>query len=79
MSISLKTGFPDGISPSGAYVIRFTALSPVDGSVVSGVKVSNASVFTDSGEAVTGLLPPLPPVVLLPTQPTFSGTQVPHA
>lgn len=64
MSLPLKTGFPDGITCSAGYTIRFRATDPTTGADVAGVTVSNVSVFSETGELVT--LAELPPVLLLP-------------
>lgn len=45
MSLSIKTGFPDGVTISPGYVVRFAAQDPTTGADVNGVKISNASVF----------------------------------
>ena len=49
MAIALKTGFSDGITIRDGYVVRFRATSPADGSDVSGVTITNISLFADTG------------------------------
>lgn len=64
MSIPLKTGFPDGITLSSGYVVRFRATDPTSGADVAGVKVSNASVFVaDEGDVP---LEPAGPFLFVP-------------
>lgn len=71
MALPIKTGFPDGITVSEKYIIRFRATDPVTGADVGGVKITNASIFSDGGSPVT--LIPIPGVLLLPEEPnTFS-------
>lgn len=55
MAVALKTGFPDGITVHDGYVVKFRATSPADGSDVSGVTVSNVSLFvtTEAETAAT--------------------------
>ncbi len=57
MSLPVKTGLPDALDLPAGYTIRFTALDPTTGALVSGVTVSAASILADSlgagGEALT--------------------------
>lgn len=50
MSLPLKTGFPDGLTLSPGYIIRFRATDPTTGADVTGVKVSNVSIFGDTDD-----------------------------
>lgn len=52
MATPLKTGLPLGLELGAAYTLRFDALDPTTGATVSGVTVSQASVLTETGEAV---------------------------
>lgn len=47
MSLPVKTGLADGLVLPDGYTIRFTAVDPVTGALVSGVKVSSVSVLMD--------------------------------
>lgn len=51
MSLPLKTGLPAGIEVSGDYIMRWRATDPTTGNDVSGVVVSNVSVY---GTPLTG-------------------------
>ena len=67
MSLPIKTGFPDGHTLSPGYIVKFRATDPTTGADVSGVKVSLASVFSDTGGTLA--LQPVgneTPVLLLP-------------
>ncbi len=54
MSLPLKTGLPAGLEVSGDYIIRWRATDPTSGADVSGVVVSNVSVY---GTPLTGTEP----------------------
>lgn len=51
MSLPLKTGLPVGLEVSGDYIMRWRATDPTTGADVSGVVVSNVSVY---GTPLTG-------------------------
>lgn len=48
MSLPVKTGFPPEITLTPGYTVRFTATDPTTGALVSGVKVSQVSLFGDT-------------------------------
>lgn len=45
MAQKLKTGLPVGLEVAGKYTMRWRAVDPTSGADVSGVVVSNVSVF----------------------------------
>jgi hypothetical protein len=58
MAAPLKAGIPAGLDLDANYTIQFAALSPVDGSAVTGVSVSNASLLVTNvsgGDLSSGL------------------------
>ena len=75
MALPIKTGFPDGITVSEKYIIRFRATDPSTGADVTGVKISNASLFSDSGQSVPLVAPEFDPVVLTPVDPNLFSTR----
>lgn len=64
MALPIKTGFPDGVTISSKYIVRFRATDPTTGADVAGVKVSVASIFADSEGNVT--LEPAGPFMFVP-------------
>jgi hypothetical protein len=48
MAAPVTAAFPPGLDLPGGYTVRFAALSPTDGSAVSGVTVSAATILTDT-------------------------------
>jgi hypothetical protein len=44
----MKTGLAPALDITGDFVVQFTALSPVDGSVDTGVVVSNVSLLVEN-------------------------------
>ncbi len=54
MSLPVKTGFPDNMSLTDGYVVRFTAVDAATGAVVTGVQISHASLLVQATSA-TGL------------------------
>lgn len=67
MPLPLKTGFPHVITIGAGYQIVFQALDPTTGNAVTGVTVSNVSVFGDDGRDITSEL--LGPFMFVPGQP----------
>lgn len=54
MPVPLKAGLPPDLVLSAGYVVRLTALDPATGSTVSGVRLTDISVFvTDVGDTST--------------------------
>lgn len=51
MAVPIKTGLPAGFEVSGDYILRWRATDPTTGADVSGVVVSNVSVY---GTPLTG-------------------------
>jgi hypothetical protein len=48
MSAPMKAGLAPDLDLDGDYIVQFTALSPTDGSVVTGVSVSNVSLLVEN-------------------------------
>ncbi len=65
MSLPVKTGLPDGLEIGDKYVIRFDAVDPSTGATVAGVKVSQASILSASGAAVTLIPETLPELTFI--------------
>lgn len=64
MSLPLKTGFPDGLTLSPGYIVRFRATDPTTGADVAGVVVSNVSIFGDTDDP--GAFAPTGPFMFVP-------------
>lgn len=63
----LKATLPPDCLLSAGYTIRITALSPLDGSVVSGVSLSDVSFFVTDVIAITDETGVAPQPLLVPT------------
>ncbi len=48
MSLPIKTGLPETLTLTSGYTVRFTATDPTTGALVTGVKVSQVSIFGDT-------------------------------
>jgi hypothetical protein len=48
MAAPVTAALPSSLDLPGGYTLRWTALSPTDGSVVSGVVISAATILTDT-------------------------------
>lgn len=53
MAAPVMVAFPAQVDIDANYTVRFTALSPTDGSVVAGVKISNASILASPVSAAS--------------------------
>lgn len=67
MSVPATAGLPEDTTLTGAYRLRWTAISPSDGSVATGVKVSDVSIFA---EVLSGTADLATPLMLLPGTPS---------
>ncbi len=54
MSLPVKTGFPDNMSLTDGYVVRFTAVDASSGAVMNTVVISDASLLVQA-TSTTGL------------------------
>jgi hypothetical protein len=57
MAAPLKAGIPPDLDLNANFVIQFAAISPTDGSAITGVTVSEASLLVDNlggGDLTTG-------------------------
>ena len=54
MSLPVKTGFPDGVTLTDGYIVRFTAVDASSGAVVTDVEISEASLLVTTSDT-TGL------------------------
>lgn len=48
MAAPMTAALPPGLDLPGGYTLRFTALDPTTGAVVSGVTVSAATILSDT-------------------------------
>lgn len=48
MAAPVTAALPPGLDLPGGYTLRFTALDPTTGALVSGVTVSAATILTDT-------------------------------
>lgn len=55
MAVPLDASLPPGLDLGPGFTLRVTALSATDGSVVSGVNVSNFSVLLDDAGGTINL------------------------
>lgn len=56
MAVKLTAAMPEALVVGDGFVLRFTAVSPTDGSLVSGVQVSSVNIDGDdagSGRVAT--------------------------
>jgi hypothetical protein len=68
MPAPLIAGLPPECTLDNGCTVTFTALDPTDGSTVTGVTVSNASIYFDSQGSATDLAAGAFRPVLLRTQ-----------
>lgn len=66
MAAPLISALPPDIELGGGYVIRVTAVSPTDGSTVTGVVVSNIAITAVDLGSSGGALDQLGPFMLVP-------------
>lgn len=53
MAAPMTAGLPLGLDLPGGYTVRFTALDPTTGAVVSGVVISAATILTETAAVNT--------------------------
>jgi hypothetical protein len=64
---TLNVGIPPDMALTNYAIIQFEAISPTTGAVVSGVAISNASVYVETNGNVVNIsdvIPQLTPIAL---------------